>query len=134
MPGIERDLQWEAAEIDRALDFANLTYGALLGGYIGVILGTENPSPPAMANLLIILFNLTFVMMGFRELTHFVAGTARGPVLVTLLAMSAGTIGALTTVQFTTFDPTLFGLLVAGWLATSLACVAGLVTRRWKRR
>ena len=128
--GEPRDLDWEAGQIDRALDFVNVTFGALFGAYIGIQVSDKSLSIAALTNLVFILANMTIALFNYRVAWHVMAGTIDAQIRWNVVAILGSCIAMGATLRLTQFDVRFFLFMFGGWLVTSLVLTIGYILKR----
>lgn len=125
----ERDLIWEANEIDRGLDFTNVVFGALLSAYMGVEMARGDFSRAELFNVAFIASMLTLAFSSYRNAWHILSGTMRGPMAWNIIAIVGACIAMGATIPKTRLDLEVFLFIFGGWLVTSLLLVGGYVIK-----
>ena len=125
-----RDLEWDAIQIDRALDFVNVIFGALLSAYIGVEIAQGDLSLIGMFNIVFILGMMTMAIYNYRVVWHIFAGTIDAKLRWNIVAIVGACVAMGSALTQTSLDQNFFIIVLAGWLVTSLLLTAGYITKR----
>ncbi len=131
MSAEERDLAWEGVQVDRALDFVNVVFGAWLSAFVGFKLSSVDPDLTKVAWVGLGLTCLVVLMFCLRGLVYKFAGYATGPYWTDLVIIPSGSIGVLLSMDKAGFDWAAIGLIVTFLTIAIAVTTAGFILKRF---
>lgn len=129
----DEDMGFEANEIERGFDFANVSFGAFLSAYLGVQLASSPPTLPVMIKISCLLGVVALLGHSLRILAiTFVHGLQTTKhTLATVFVFFFGVASySLISIELS-YQTVVMASLGIGWLSTCLLISFLMISRRW---
>ena len=128
-----QDMVWEAKEFDRAVDYVNVLFGALLSAYLGVVL-SQSPGDGALAARVCFMLGLLAIIgLNWRSISHSLLHgieTVRHSIVATL-AIVASILALRSLFIHTGIGTGALRTILLCWAITAVVITIGIIARRW---
>ncbi len=129
----DEDMTFEANEIERGFDFANVSFGAFLSAYLGIQLADNPPTLHEMIRIAFLLFVIALLGHSMRTLALSLVNSTQ--TIKYILSVACVFVFGIVSYSYLCFELSypivVMASLGIAWLSTCLFISIMMISRRW---